>query len=424
MDPVLARIDEWQEAGLLDPATAARLRHRERERGVDPGHSSDGDGPRAMRRSVSATDILGPVPTVAEMFGYLGATFLLGAWTAFVGKISATDGQALAGAGFLIAAVALAIVGVALRTGDDRRPRAAGIAFLTATGYSVAGVAGLLGSASVYGPGAQLIVALLAVVVASGIRFIHAGLLTQFGVLVSTTASAWAFLSWLDDVVHPDSYTDKGVPIGATPDPILQIFVNAAVWLILALGLGVLAIQESAARRDSLSAPGAPGRRAALTRAWAGTVAVIGLASALVRSDVLANGDYGRVVPPWITELLLLGLAALLVERAFRRDSSAFLFAAGIGLIAALSDFNFTYLSGSTDTGLLIEGVLLLAVGFAADRLRRRLSGRPGGPSSGAMAPALEPALEAPIAPALEPPLTTIPATPPSEPLGEASPGT
>ena len=395
MDPVLARIDEWQQAGLLDAPTAARLRTREGERQADAGRQATRtDGGRPTNRAVSATDILGPAPTVAEMFGYLGAIFLLGAWTAFVGKTASADGLAVSSGGLLVAAVVLAVVGLVLRSGDDRRRRAAGIAFLTATGYAVAGVSGLLGSASVYGPPAQLIVALLAVAIAAAIRFIHAGLLTQFAVLVSTTAFAAALLGWLNDVVQPD-YTEKGVPIGQTPDAILLISVNAAVWLLLALGLGVLAIQESAARRDSLSAPGAPGRRAALTRAWAGTVAVVGLASALTRSDLLASGDYGRVVPAWVMEVLLLALAALLVERAFRRDSSAFLFAAGIGLIAALSDFNFTYLSNSTETGLLIEGVLLLVVGFGADRLRRRLSGRPGGSPPASGAPLPEPQVEA-----------------------------
>ena len=43
----------------------------------------------------------------------------------------------------------------------------------------------------------------------------------------------------------------------------------------------------------------------------------------------------------------------------------------------ALTDFNFSYLSESRDVGLVIEGVILLGVGFAADRLRRRI-GSPG----------------------------------------------
>ena len=41
--------------------------------------------------------------------------------------------------------------------------------------------------------------------------------------------------------------------------------------------------------------------------------------------------------------------------------------------MVALSDFNFSYLSSSTEVGLLIEGVILLGAGFGAARLRRRL---------------------------------------------------
>jgi len=47
-----------------------------------------------------------------------------------------------------------------------------------------------------------------------------------------------------------------------------------------------------------------------------------------------------------------------------------------------------TYLSGSTEVALLIEGLILLAVGVVADRLRRRI-GRGDAPLPGA--PDVEP---------------------------------
>ena len=77
------------------------------------------------------------------------------------------------------------------------------------------------------------------------------------------------------------------------------------------------------------------------------------------------------------------------VERAFRRDANTFVYTAALGLMVALSDFNFTYLSSSTELGLLIEGTILLGAGFAADRLRRRIGH-----------PAPEPEIAAPAAPA------------------------
>jgi hypothetical protein len=394
MDPVIARIEAWQRAGLIDGVTADRLRADEAARTVEPDRPSDAAAPAPTppasdadrpRIAVTPMDILGPGPTVAELFAYLGAGFVFAAWSAFVARLSGSSGIALTGGGFLVAAVVLGAMGLVLRRGDARRRRAAGIAFLAATLYAVAGAAAILGSVNVYGPGGQLILATLAVAIAAAFRFLHAGLLTQFGLLASLTAFARSLLEYLDDLVRPDTFSEKGVPIGGTPDPILLILVAASVWLLLALGLGLLALRESDGRRDSATAPGAPGRRAALTRAWAGTVAVVGLTMALSRSDVLADGDVGRVVPPWIMDAILVGLAAILLERAFRRDSGAFLFAAGLALVTALTDFNFSYLSSSSELGLLIEGGLLLAVGFGADRLRRRL----GGP--GSSAPPAEP---------------------------------
>ena len=100
---------------------------------------------------------------------------------------------------------------------------------------------------------------------------------------------------------------------------------------------------------------------------------MLGLSQAISRSAGLANGEYGRVVEPWIGDLALVVLSAILVERAFRRDATSFIYAAALGLMIALTDFNVTYLSGSTEVALLIEGLILLAVGVVADRLRRRI---------------------------------------------------
>jgi hypothetical protein len=396
MDPVLARIDAWQQAGLLDPVTAARLRADEAGRTADAGRTA-GAGPastadpsaslaqpsgqRRERKGVSAADVLGPAPPVPEMFAYLGVGFLLAAWTAFVARLEGDGSLAVVGGGLLIAAVVLASVGLVLRAGDDRRRRGAGMAFLGAILYSVGAAAGFLSSLNVSGSAEYVILAIIGLVVAAAVRFIHAGLLTQFGLIASITALAGAVLTWLRDVVTPNTFTDEGQPIGPTPDPLVLILVGAATWLLVALGLGLLALREANASRDSAAAPGAPGRRATLTRIWAGTIAVGGLASALSTSDQLANGDYGRVVAPWIMDAALLVLAAILVERAFRRHAGAFLFAAGIALIIALTDFNFSYLSSSPELGLLTEGALLLGVGFGADRLRRRLPGGPPDPA-------------------------------------------
>ena len=131
----------------------------------------------------------------------------------------------------------------------------------------------------------------------------------------------------------------------------------------------------------------AAARRAAVTRFWAGLTAVFGLALAVTQSAYQGGDQYGRVLEPWIGDVALLVLSAVLVERAFRRDATSFIYAAAVGLIIALTDFNVSYLSNSTEVALLIEGLILLGVGVAADRLRRRIGHDDGAPP---VAPGLE----------------------------------
>jgi len=83
-----------------------------------------------------------------------------------------------------------------------------------------------------------------------------------------------------------------------------------------------------------------------------------------------------------MADLALLAIAAVLLERAFRRGSTAFVLPAAIGLILAMTDFNFSYLAQSRSIGLLIEGGILLAVGFVGTRLRRRLGRSGAGPTA------------------------------------------
>ena len=282
MDPVLARIDAWQQAGLIDPSTADRLRAA--ETATAPPQSPHVT-PATGHRGPSAGDVLGPAPTVVEMLSYLGGGFLIAAWTAFVGRLSGDEGNlSLVGGGLLIAAVVLGGIGLVLRSGDARRRRGAGIAFLGATLYSAAAASGFLSSLHVSGAAQFLVIAAIATAVAAVVRVLHAGLLTQLGLLIAITTLAGGFLTWLRAMVEPSQFSDKGDPIGAVPDPILMIGAGAVVWLAVALGLGLLGLREAGGRRDSADAPGAPARRATMTRVWAGVVAMGGLASSLSTS--------------------------------------------------------------------------------------------------------------------------------------------
>ncbi len=390
MDQVLERIAAWETAGLIDPATAARLRLAEAELQPEPGApagtamgvSAAAAGSPARRSPTSINSVFGPGVTLGEMFAYLGGAFLLSAFETFVVRLAGSQDrfEVPIAIGSMVAGVFLTVFGLNLMNGDARRRRAAGVLFALAVAHVGAAGAALAVVGGAGWPVVGVIGAGLATVAAIGLRTLHPAVLTQVALLTSATSLAGATLSWLEQLVVPERRFDDstGLPIlqGGAPDPIVLIAVSAAWWLVLAVIVGLLGLREAAAAdRDPVA-----GRRASVTRLWAGLVAVIGLATAITRSDYSSSGDFGRVVEPWIGELAILVLAGVLVERAFRREASTYVYAAALGLMIALSDFNFSYLSSSAELGLLIEGLILLAAGFGADRLRRRL-GRSTSPS-------------------------------------------
>ena len=142
-------------------------------------------------------------------------------------------------------------------------------------------------------------------------------------------------------------------------------------WGLTAIVLGVIGLRESRSRM-----PGAESR-AALTRFAAGMTAVLGTASAVLSSRYLGAEQYGRLIPPFVGDAILIAVSAVLLERAFRRQASAFVYPAALGVIIGLSDLNGSYLAKATSSelALLVEGAILLAAGFAFDRLRRRVGG-------------------------------------------------
>jgi len=394
VDQVLERIAAWEAAGLIDAATSERLRAAEAAQSShETGDQRAPDAAAPARRGPSSVaSIFGPGITIGEMFAYLGGAFLLGAYETFVVRSAGfgAGSDLPVAVGWAVAAIALGIVGLVLRDGDARRRRAAGVMFALAVAHAGSAGAAMASLAGIEWPGAGVIGAVVASAVAIGLRLLHRALLTQVALLVSVTTFAGLLLSWLESVIVPQrQFNDIGDPIAVGgPDPLLLVLVSAAWWLVLALIVGLIGLREA----NTTDEDPAAGRRAALTRLWAGLVAVIGLATAVTRSDYTYDpvaGNYGRVIEPWIGDLAILVLAAILVERAFRRDASTFVYAAALGLMVALSDFNFTYLSSSTELGLLIEGVILLGAGVAADRLRRRI---------GREEP--EPEIAAPVAPA------------------------
>ena len=382
MSDALEHIAGWEAAGLIDRLTADRLRAAADPHAVldtpAPGSSGRDDTSAQPRSAVSA--MFGPSVTISEVFAYLGGAFLLAAWSSFMARSVEANGDpgVMFGVMALLAAGVLGVLGLFLKGSSERASRASGVAFLLVATYAAT-------AAAVFGDAAGLDWPLIGVVASSaglataiGLRVIHPSVLTQVGVLSWITGLGVSLLAWLQVSFFPEDFSpETGLPTFSGPDPLVLVVANAAWWLATAVIIALIGLREARIGEGDAD-PGA-GRRAAISRFWAGLTAVIGLASAMSRSATLADGEYGRVVEPWVGDLALLVLSAILVERAFRRGATSFIYAAALGLLIALTDFNVTYLSDSTEVALLIEGLILLGVGVAADRLRRRV-GRDGAP--------------------------------------------
>jgi hypothetical protein len=372
MSDANVHIAAWEAAGVIDAATADRLRANEAEAGsqVQPLAAEAATTPVVRTRS-AASAMFGPSVTISEVFAYLGGGFLLAAWSSFMTRAagSSPDSEIVLGVMALVAAAALGGLGLAIRGRSERMSRAAGVAFILATSYAAGAAVSFAVAAGIEWPVIGLVTSSVAVLVAVVLRTVHPSVLTQIGVLAWLTALAASLLAWVQDAFFADALSDS---TGATgPDPILLVVGSAAWWLATAVLIGLIGLREAGlGERDD---DPAAFRRAGVSRFWAGLTAVIGLATAVRQSAYTPIMEYVRVLEPWVGVIALLILSAVLVERAFRRDATSFIYAAALGLILALTDFNLSYLSANTEVALLIEGVILLGVGVAADRLRRRV---------------------------------------------------
>jgi hypothetical protein len=376
MSDAIEHIAGWEAAGLIDRATADRLRAASEPSTAPALHTTRTTAPRS-----AASALFGPSVTISEVFAYLGGGFLLAAWSTFMARTNGPNGDTsiLFGIMSLAAAGVLYALGLRLMSGGERGSRAAGVAFLLTATYAGTAAAAFADVAGLEWPALGVIGSAVGLATAIVLRVVHPSVLTQVGVLGGLTALGLSLLSWLQVTLFPEDFSPvTGLPTSTGPDPLLLVLATAAWWLATAVVIALIGLRE--ARIADRNADPAAGRRAAVSRFWAGLVAVIGLWQAISRSAPHADGSYGRVVEPWIGDLALLVLAAILVERAFRRDATSFIYAAALGLLIALTDFNLAYLSGSTEVALLVEGLILLAVGVAADRLRRRI-GRDDAPT-------------------------------------------
>jgi len=378
----------WEAAGIIDRATADRLRTAG---SVATSQAVEPDGRAPDRSAVSA--MFGPSVTIAEAFAYLGGAFLLAAWSSLMVRGGASgDSELTIGVLSLVAAGALAGLGAWLRRGTERRSRAAGVAFLVAAAYVAAATFAFATWAGLEWTATAVVSAAVALLAAAGLRIVHPAVLTQIAVLTWLTALAASLLSWIGQAVFPETVSEvTGIPTQSGPDPIILVIASATWWLAIAMVIGLIGLREAGARDDPLAL-----RRAAVSRFWAGITAVIGMSTAVTRTVYDGDDFSHQVLEPWVGVAALLILSAVLVERAFRRDATSYIYAAALGLIVALSYFNLNYLSDSQELALLLEGIILLGVGFGADRLRRRIGQGPTEPPV---------AMEQPVPNAAEDPL-------------------
>lgn len=368
---ILARIESWLADGVIDAPTAARLREAE-------GRAGDGE-PARGRRGDTASTLFGPSIRVGEMFAYVGGGFLLAACYALIGRLASESavGDALWAVGLFVIAVAVGVGGFRIRDGSPRFRRAAGVAFLASAAHlggaayalvielanpdTVEPVASNDVAPALAGAAAALIGALV-------YRRLHPALLTQVGLVGAVVVSAAAVMRWLESILFGARSFDVMEPPVESPAKVVLIGIG---WGLTAIVLGVLGLRESRSRMPGSEA------RAALTRFAAGMTAVLGTASAVLATGYLGGDEYGRLIPPVVGDAILIAVSAVLLERAFRRQASAFVYPAALGVIIGLSDLNATYLAAATtsELALLVEGAILLAAGFAFDRLRRRVGG-------------------------------------------------
>jgi hypothetical protein len=371
-DIVLARIAAWEAAGFIDAMTAERLRAAEADEPADAGAAIAGAAAAPGARPTGVSSFFGPAVTLVEAFSYLGAAFVLSAWFALIGRLSGQAAGAtrdwLLVAGLAVPAAVFFVIGLVLHDRSARLSRAAGVAFVVSVGFVASGVAI---NAEIVADGAVTVVAgtVAGLLAAMAYRWYHPSVLTEVALLATITGVVQAVLGLLAERLDPAGGVFGGT-FGAFG--VRGAVLSAAAWLGCAVVIGLIALLESRSRSA------AAGRRAGLARFWAGLVAIAGVATALMRSEYNGAG-FQRVIEPWIADVIVLAVSAVLVERAFRRESAAYVLAAALGVVVALTDFNATYVAPTSgiEIALLVEGLLLIAIALGAERIRRRVRDSP-----------------------------------------------
>ena len=369
MSSAATHIAAWLAAGLIDEETAERLRGADIDEPVPAIAATSAeriDGPSP------ASAFFGPGVSIAEAFAYIGGAFLLAGWLTLIAAITApmADREGIIAILSVISVVFSGAIGYRLSLGPARFARAAGVVFLVGDAFAAAAVVAGVAALGVTDDGVTFAVVAAGgyVAAATVFRAIHPSVLTTIGLLIGLTAIAGALYAWLGDRLFPSPSGDAGT---VRADVGIKAVLTMAWWCGTAVIMGVFGLVEAGHRTVDAD------RRAGMLRFWGGIVAVTGTWVAMS----LADGE-GRFLPEIVGDIVILGVSAILLGLAFRREAPAYVIAAAYGIIVALTDLNTAYVA-SEGTGaafpLLLEGAILVGVGVAADRLRRRV-----GPDQGA----------------------------------------
>lgn len=420
---VVERIDAWAAAGLIDEATANRLRAAEADAATPAGGATvDTPVVEHVRTRSAAASVFGPAVTIGELFAYVGAGFLLAAWhTLFASLFATASSDGFQTNGFApqtiqlaVPAIVFAIVGMLAKRRGERERRSAGVAFVVSTVHLFGAVAFAMQTVHADFSATLVVASACAVVAAVLFRKALASVVNQLLILGALLGFSISLLGWLNTRLFPQAgFSDFGPQPVDHATAVLRLLATLAWWILWTAGFGLIALMEArrAASPEAFEGERANAHaRANFTRFVAGMTAVLGTWSAVSQGN-----PFERVIPAGLGDLAVIAVALVLIVIAFRRNATAYLVPAAIGVIAALSDLNATYVADRTGVGvaLLLEGVILIGVGFVADRLRRRLWAEQK-TGNGTPPPAATTAIAADSAATVEPPVVEPPVVQPA----------
>ena len=367
---VIRRIEAWTAAGLIDSETAGRLREAEVSAAPEP-EASDPLRPTAGR-SIGITAV--------ELFSYLGAAFVLGAWYALVASTAPAwqDSSAWFGGSSLIAAGALGIAGAWLARRDSRSRRAAGVMFLAVLPNLGSGVY-LLADAlhpEAYpdAPTNAFVASVVVLVAAFAARRFLPGMTTQLGLAASAAAVGLFAMAWLDAVLFPRGGQEWDPrPLDSTA-ALVRVVLSTAWWLAVAAVMAVLlVVLDPKPRTEDRTRHG---RNAVGQTAELGTTSAVMIRHEWSEASSLSGQP---VLEPILGAAIVLALSGALVALAVNRVSVGYLWPGGLGVFIALSWLNAEYLAVESGLwiALLVEAAVLFGVAIGVQRLGRRL--RPAG---------------------------------------------